>query len=202
MEQRSNEWFNQRLGRFTASRISDLLGVKGLGLTGESYAFKLATEIVFGREQDQLETWDMKRGNELEPVAFELFKSLHEFENIQESKFFPYGDNAGASPDGLVGLDAILEIKCPRSEKFFKLVAEGEKAIDKGYVAQMQMQMMCTNSQRAYFFNYIEYNGVPMYHEIIVERDEKMINLIKERIEEATVIRDEYVQYLLNNKQF
>jgi hypothetical protein len=87
MEQRSNEWFNQRLGRFTASRISDLLGVKGLGLTGESYAFKLATEIVFGREQDQLETWDMKRGNELEPLAFELFKSLHEFENIQESKF-------------------------------------------------------------------------------------------------------------------
>ena len=202
MEQRSSEWFNQRIGRFTASRISDLLGVKGLGLTGESYAFKLATEIVFGRDEEQLETWDMKRGNELEPVAFELFQSLHEFENVQPSQFFPFGDNAGASPDGLVGLDAVLEIKCPRPEKFFKLIAEGEKTIDKGYVAQMQMQMMCTNSQRAHFFNYIEYNSEPMYHEIIVERDEEMINLIKERIKEAAVIRDEYVQYLLNNKQF
>lgn len=202
MEQRSNEWFNQRIGRFTASRISELLGVKGLGQTGETYAFDLAAEIVFGRDEEELETWDMKRGKELEPIAFDLFCSLYPEYNIQPSEFFPYGDNAGASPDGLVGLDAVLEIKCPRPKKFFKLIAEGEKAIDKAYIDQMQMQMLCANSERAHFFNYIEYSNKPMWHEIVVKRDESRIELIKQRIDEAAIIRDEFVQYLINEKQF
>jgi putative phage-type endonuclease len=202
MEQRSSDWFRQRLGRFTASRITDLMGVKGLGQTGESYAFKLATEIVFGRDEEQIETWDMKRGNELEPKAFDLFCGLHPEYNVQPSEFFPFGDNAGASPDGLIGFDSVLEIKCPRPEKFFRLIAEGESAIDKGYIHQMQMQMMCTNSERAHFFNYIEYNAVPMWHEIIIQRDEQVIELIKQRIDEAAIIRDEFVQYFLTEKQF
>ena len=52
MLQRSKEWYDVRLGRFTASRISELMGVKGLGLTGENYAFELACEEVFGIEED------------------------------------------------------------------------------------------------------------------------------------------------------
>ena len=202
MLQRSDEWFEQRRGRFTASRISDLLGVKGLGKTGETYAFEKATEIVFGIEKDEIVSWDIKRGVELEPYAFEKFKELNEFENIQESMFFPYEDNAGASPDGLVGFDSILEIKCPRPKKFFRLIADGIKAIDSNYVDQMQMQMMCTNSQRCYFFNYIEWDDQVFHHTLIVDRDEERINLIKDRIREAVVLRDEFVQYLITNKQF
>lgn len=202
MLQRSDEWFEQRRGRFTASRISDLLGVKGLGKTGKTYAFEKATEIVFGIEKDEIVSWDIKRGVELEPYAFEKFKELNEFENIQESMFFPYEDNAGASPDGLVGFDSILEIKCPRPKKFFRLIADGIKAIDSNYVDQMQMQMMCTNSQRCYFFNYIEWDDQVFHHTLIVDRDEERINLIKDRIREAVVLRDEFVQYLITNKQF
>ena len=66
----------------------------------------------------------------------------------------------------------------------------------------MQMQMLCTNSQRAYFFNYIIYNGVEMWHEIIVERDESIIKLIKDRLEEAIIMKKEFIQYLIENKQF
>ena len=161
MEQRSKEWFKVREGRFTASRISDLLGVKGLGLTGETYAFEKACELVYGVDEDEsFESYDMKRGTELEPIAFRKFKELKEFDflDVQETTFFPYGSHAGASPDGLVGNNAILEIKCPRPTKFFNLVAKGFDAIDKEYIAQMQMQMLCTNSVKAYFFNYIIFN--------------------------------------------
>lgn len=205
MKQRSKEWFAVREGRFTASRIGELLGVKGLGLTGENYAFEKATELVYGvDEEENFETFDMKRGTELEPIAFRKFKELKEFDflDVQEATFFPLGDNAGSSPDGLVGHDEILEIKCPRSTKFFKLVAQGKEVIDKGYLDQMQMQMLCTNSKRCYFFNYIIFRGREMWHEIIIDRDEERIELIKKRIEEATKLRNEFVEYLTNNQQF
>lgn len=206
MKQRSKEWFNARLGRFTASRISELLGVKGLGLTGENYAFEKACELVFGvdEEEESFVSFDMQRGENLEPIAFAKFKELKEldFIDVKETTFFPYGSDAGASPDGLVGEDEILEIKCPRSKKFFKLVALGEKAIDSGYCDQMQFQMLCTNSKRCYFFNYIIFKGKEMWHEIIVERDEKRIEFIKERIIEATKLRNEFMAYLTENQQF
>jgi len=205
MNQRSKEWFSIREGRFTASRISELLGVKGLNLTGENYAFEKACELVYGVDEDEsFESFDMRRGIELEPIAFRKFKELKEYDflDVQETSFFVLGDSAGASPDGLVGNDAILEIKCPRSAKFFKLVAKGYDAIDKDYIDQMQMQMLCTNSKRCHFFNYIIFKGKEMWHEIIVERDEDRTELIKKRIIEATKIRDEYVAYLTNNQQF
>src|SRR5690606_38674409 len=183
-------------------RISDLLGVKGLGKTGETYAFEKAAEIAFGIEKDELVSWDIRRGVELEPYAFELFCELNKDENIQESMFFPYEDNAGASPDGLVGFDSVLEIKCPRPKKLFRLIADGVDAIDSNYIDQMQMQMMCTNSKQCYFFNYVEWGEEVFHHTLIVERDEERISLIKDRIKEAVVIRDEFVQYLITNKQF
>lgn len=205
MLQRSNDWFDARKGRFTASEIHKLLGVRGLGQTGESYIFEKAVEDVFGLdEENNFTSIDMQRGVTLEPLAFRKFKEIKEFEflDVQETTFFPYGLDAGASPDGLVGDNAILEIKCPRSTKFFNLVAKGYDAIDKEYIAQMQMQIMCTNSEKAYFFNYIIFNGVEMWHEIEINRDEKMIDLIKERIEQAIKIKNEYKEYLITNKQF
>jgi len=204
-QQRSKEWFNERLGRFTASEISKLLGVQGLGLTGEGYAFEKAIELVYGKdEEEDFTSFDMKRGIELEPLAFRKFQELKdlEFIEVKESYFFPYKDYAGASPDGLVGSDSILEIKCPRSAKFFGLIKGGIKDIDKGYIDQMQMQMMCSNSVQAYFFNYIIFNGQEMWHEIVIPRDDKRIELIKERLIKAVKIRDEFVEYLTNNQQF
>lgn len=204
-KQRSENWYNERLGRFTASEIHKLLGVKGLGQTGESYCFEKACEIVFGiDEEENFISADMQRGITLEPIAFRKFKELKELEfmEVKESYFFPFGENAGASPDGLVNQSGVLEIKCPRSKKFFRLVSDGEKAIDPEYYAQMQMQMLCSNSDCAYFFNYIIFKGVEMWHEIVVKRDEEMVTKIKERLIEATKLRDEYVQYLITNKQF
>ncbi len=205
MLQRSYEWFDFRLGKFTASEIHKLMGIQGLGKTGETYCFEKACELVFGKDEDEnFSSYDMQRGVALEPMAFRKFSELKamEFINVKECTFFPYNEHAGATPDGVVGNDAILEIKCPRSTKFFNLVAKGESEIDKEYFYQMQFQMLCSNSIQAHFFNYIIFKGVEMWHEITVNRCEKTIETIKQRIEIAIKLRDEFVEYLTNNKQF
>lgn len=205
MEQRSNNWYNQRLGKFTASEIHKLMGQKGLGETGKSYCFEKACEIVYGIDEDNnLETFDMKRGILFEPLAFRKFKEMKydEFIDVVECGFFNYCENSGASPDGLVGNDGILEIKCPRSTKFFSIVKDGIEAIDKQYLLQMQMQLLATNRKKAYFFNYLVFNAREMYHEIEIQRDENIIELMKERIKEAVTIRDLYVAQLKEKQQF
>ena len=66
----------------------------------------------------------------------------------------------------------------------------------------MQMQMFATKSKRAHFFNYLLENGKEYYHEIIIERDEDMIDLIKDRINMATEIKLDYITKLALNKQW
>lgn len=207
MLQRSPEWYSARRGRPTASQINRILGKETLAATKqaiESYADELANEIVFGiDESDEVLSWDMRRGIELEPIAFEKFRDLKylDFIDVEKCGFFVMGEG-GASPDGLVGKDAVLEIKVPRPNKFFGLVRKGYDAIDQKYIDQMQMQMMCTNSKRAHFFNYIIFNNVEMWHEIIVDRDDERIDLIKSRIDTVVRLRDEFVEYLTKNRQF
>lgn len=204
-EQRTDDWFKQRLGRFTASQISRLMGIKGLGDTGETYAFEKACEIVFGRDDSwNVETWDMKRGTEQEELAFELFKKqkARDFIKVEKASFFPLGKDSGASPDGLVRNDAILEIKCPRPDKFFKIIKNGIDAIDKAWLDQMQLAMKCTNSKRAHFYIYLIWNERELFHEVIIDYDKERVDLILERIKEAVKLRDQFVKELKSNVQF
>lgn len=202
LEQRSEEWFNARLGRFTASEISKLMGVKGLGKTGESYAIEKAIESVAGKDDREIFSGDLKRGVELEPLAFKKFaeNKFFDFLDVEETTFFEYGDHSGATPDGLVSDNSILEIKCPQLVKFYKIVADGE--IDTVYEWQMQHQMLCADRENSYFFNYIIDKGIEYWHEIIVNRDEKKIDLIKSRLNEAIEIKLNYIEKINSNKQW
>ncbi len=172
-----------------------MLGIKALGLTGEGYAMEMAIDEVFGREEG-FTSFDMQRGIELEPLAFNNFKEKKalEFIDVQNCGFFPYCENSGASPDGLVGEDAILEIKCPTRKTFFKLKLTNE--IDSKYFAQMQMQMLSTGREKGYFFNYIIIDGVEHTHEIEVERCEVTIEKIKTRLIEAIEIKNKFINKL------
>lgn len=200
--QRSIEWKNSRYGKFTASEIVKLLGVRGLGETGKSYAIEKAIEELFGEMEERFISYDMQNGIDTEPLAFAKFKELKglEFLEVTNCSFFTFGEDAGASPDGLVSDDAILEIKCPKSTTFFKLVATNE--VDPKYYAQMQMQLLCTARNKAYFFNYLIHEGAEYYHEIIIERDDVLIDKIKERLIEAIEIKNEYITKINNNRQW
>lgn len=201
-EQRTQDWKIERFGKFSASEIIKLLGVRGLGETGKTYAIEKAIEELYGEMEENFISFDMQRGIELEPLAFAKFKELKEldFLEVENCSFFKFNEHAGASPDGLVSDDAVLEIKCPKSTTFFELVATNE--IDKKYYAQIQMQMLCTNRNKAYFFNYLIHEGTEYHHEIIVERDEDMIELIKQRLDEAIEIKKEYINKINTNKQW
>ena len=180
------------------------MGIKALGQTGDTYAFEKACEIVYGLdEDDQFVSYDMMKGIELEPLAFERFKASKalEFIDVQKVGFVPYGDNSGSSPDGLVNDDELVEIKCPKAATFFRIVADGIEAIKKEYIDQMQHQMMCTKRKGCYFYVYIVHNGLEMSHELYIPRDEARIALIESRTLEAVKIRDEYVELLNKNRQ-
>lgn len=197
-EQRTDIWYEQRGGRFTASVASDLIAdgraKESIGESFYTLCKRVANERFFGIDTSwNVESWDMKRGIETEPEAFELLASLMrtgkviqgERHILETCAFFPYNDNAGASPDGIVlDSDIIAEIKCPRPEKVFELIKQNSiNAIDKKHYAQMQMQMLCTNSNRCVYFVYCIYKEKPVYHWIIVDRDESLIEKIKTRIE-------------------
>lgn len=206
--QRTKEWYDARLGRFTASQISRLLGKDTLQKTKDAidnFALEKAIESIYGLEEDQFVSFDMQRGIALEPLAFRKFKQLKELEflTVKECGFYPYNEHGGASPDGIVSNNSILEMKCPKRGKFFKIVANGISEVDNTYIAQMQKQMLCTGSERAYFFNYhIDEMGFEYWHELIIERDEAMIDLIKDRIEMAAEIKINYINKIHQNKQF
>jgi putative phage-type endonuclease len=197
--QRTEQWYNGRLGKFTASEIHKLMGTRGLGQTGETYAKEKAIEEVFGQIEESFKSFDMQRGIDTEPIAFKRFAELMD-EPVTTCGSFAYNEHSGASPDGLVGEDAILEIKCPRGNKFFKLVA-GEE-IDKEYFYQMQHQMLCTNRNKAYFFNFLIHEFKEYWHVIQVLRCDSTIELMKNRIEEATQLKLKYVELLKNNSQW
>lgn len=200
--QRSDEWHEQRKGRFTASEIYKLMGIKALGETGKGYAFDKAVEELYGETEETFISYDMQRGIELEPLAFAKFQELKEpeFLQVETCGFFNFGESAGASPDGLVGEDAILEIKCPKPSTFFKLVATNE--IKDQYLYQMQLQMMATKRNKAHFFNYCVIDGIEYWHEIIVTKDDVICDKMEARIKEASELKQEYINNLNNNKQW
>ena len=200
--QRSAEWHESRLGKFTSSEIHKLMGIKGLGLTGEGYAFDKAVESFLGIAEENFVTYDMQMGIELEPLAFNKFSEIMDlqFIKVDNCGFIEFTDYTGSSPDGLVDDNSVLEIKCPKASTFFKLVADGK--IDDKYFYQMQHQMMCTGRQKAYLFNYYILDGVEYHHTIEVLRDEEVLDKMRKRISEAVKIRDQYISKLNNNKQF
>lgn len=202
IEQRSEEWFEQRLGKFTASQIHKLMGIKGLGETGKSYAIEKAIEQLFGEIDENFVSYDMQRGIDLEPLAFAKFKEIKGFDfiDVKNCSFIELSKESGASPDGLVGEDGILEIKCPNSNTFFKLVSDGE--VDKKYYYQVQMQMLATGRNKAYFFNYLVHEGLEFWHEIVIDRDDKICDLMLSRIAEASEIKKEYINKINKNKQW
>jgi predicted phage-related endonuclease len=229
-KQRSNEWFELRRGRFTASRASEMLTngsrqmtdeemiaykeaepkgrKKTIAIVGESletYAFEKAIEDLFGLQDhsDDYISKDMQRGIDEEPLAFAMFsrKKALDFIDVEESEFCCYGDHAGASPDGVVSNNSGLEIKCPKRLKFFKIVANGVDDIDKSYIDQMQFQMMCTGAKQTYFVVYFRGLETEHMHEIIVPRDEERIAFIKERLDYAVERKEYYKQQIIKNSQ-
>jgi len=139
MSQRSEEWKEARKGRMTASNAATI-ATNGKGL--ESYAYEILAEKYSNNSEESFTSFDMKRGIELEEQARMTYELEHE--EVQQVGFVEMDEFAGCSPDGLVGEDGGMEIKCPNDVNFFRLMVNGESEIDKKYLWQVQMSLLIT----------------------------------------------------------
>ena len=178
-EQRTDEWYAIRKGKMTASNAETIIA-NGKGL--ETYIYNLMAEYYSSAEKENYINADMQRGIDLEPEArleFEFYTGL----DVQEVGFIEYNDFIGVSPDGLIGDDGLIEIKCPNDSIYFKLLLSNN--IKPEYIAQMQMQMYVTDRQYCYFVSYNPNFEKSLYIKKI-NRDEEMINKLKKGLERGT----------------
>ena len=109
--QNTDEWFNLRLGRFTASTFKDLFMSKSTS-GYEKSIYKPVFERLTNELPESFSSEYMERGHELEPIAKDVYE-MESFNIVKNGGFFTFGEWIGASPDGLIDSDGILEIKCP-----------------------------------------------------------------------------------------
>lgn len=145
MQQRSDEWFKARAGNATASRFGDVMatGKNGNTLAGyKNYLAQLVIERLTGQPVDIYQSKEMLWGTEYEPTA-RLFYELATGDSVEETGFLKHDElAAGASPDGLVNSDGLVEIKCPNTSTHLETL-HSEK-VPKQYYWQMQGQMWIT----------------------------------------------------------
>lgn len=147
IEQGSNEWFQMRLGKVTASRIADLMSKVKSGESAGRKKLKneLARERLTGKRIESYTNAAMERGTALEPLArasYEVKMGLF----IDQLPFVnhPVISMAGCSPDGLIGNDGLIEIKCPLPDNHLEHFINDGKDLISRYYAQVQFQMACT----------------------------------------------------------
>lgn len=155
MQQREEDWFRARLGRLTASRMADVLAKTKTGYSAsrDNYSMELALERITGTRQECFVSQAMQWGTDTEPEA----RTAYEMRTgvlVQEVGFVPHPqiDMAGASPDGLIGSDGLLEIKCPDSKQHFAYLLG--KTAPKKYQPQMLWQLACTGRAWCDFASY------------------------------------------------
>lgn len=139
--QGTDEWFAARLGKVTASRVSDVMMAKTTA-GYQNYQAQLICERLTGQPVETFKSQAMEHGSETEDQA-RAYYSLTTGNAVQEVGFVPHAtlQMAGASPDGLISDIGVLEIKCPQPAKHIKNLMGG--TIDKAYRLQMQWQMVC-----------------------------------------------------------
>jgi len=143
--QGTDEWLQLKAGRFSGTNAAALLvngrSASGMGAELQSLIYAKAAEYVEGPDLDTYKSPAMIRGNELEPVARQRYEDEY-FTQVSEVGFISLGDYFGVSPDGLVGEDGAIEIKCPGGAKYIRFVDTGE--IPKAHYAQMQWLLYIT----------------------------------------------------------
>ena len=181
MEQRSAEWYEERRGKLTASPfIMILRGKKGAYLKSrETHMRQLLAERLTGEVAEGYESRAMMDGIEFEPMARMAYEARYGVP-VMEVGFInhPAIKGLGASPDGLVGDDGGLEIKCPKSQTHLSVILDNE--IDEAHMVQIQVALSCSGRG---WWDYVNYDhrapdNLSLYIRR-VERDEAMIELIE-----------------------
>jgi len=155
IEQGTPEWFAARLGKATGSRIADIIAKTktGYSTSRANYAAQLVCERLTGKVAESFINAAMQWGTETEPLARAAYE-VKTGEMVDQVGFVdhPSIENSGASPDGLVGLFGMLEIKCPNTATHIETLLSQQ--VPTKYITQMQWQMACAGRQWCDFVSF------------------------------------------------
>jgi len=198
MEQRTDEWFKARLGKVTASKVSDVLAKikSGEAAVRRNYKMQLATERLTNQKTDTYINQAMQDGIDREDTAREIYEIVRDIK-VEQVGFIdhPTIKMAGASPDGLLPDNGVLEIKCPIETTHTTNLLE--RKLPSRYISQVQWQIACTGAEYA---NFVSYN--PNFEPklqlmfIEVERDNEYIEMLEEEVSTFLLEVDEVVKTL------
>lgn len=178
-KQGTDAWLMERCGKVTASRIADLMAKtkSGWGATRANYAAQLIAERLTGTVAPSFTNAAMQHGTETEPEARRAYEFFID-RDVQQVGFVNHQgiEMAGASPDGLVGDDGLVEIKCPNTATHIETLLGGN--VPDKYVKQMQFQMICTQRSWCDFASYD--NRLPERMRLFVKRVEWDSDLARE----------------------
>lgn len=184
--QGSSEWLQARLGKLTASD-SQAIATAGKGL--ETLCIEKVAQRLTGKAEEGYKSPAMQKGNDLEAEA----RNAYEIETgnlVTQVGFCELDEDVGASPDGMVEDDGLVEIKCKTDTVFVKELLSDE--IDTAHVWQMQFQMWVTDRK---WCEYVVYN--PNFEKSLiirrVNRDDVAISRIKAGVETGKALIKSYL---------
>lgn len=150
------EWFAQRCGKVTASRVADVIATtkSGVSASRKNYLAQLVAERLTGTVEAGYSNAAMQWGTEKEPEARALYAIMHAVEEVTEASFVEHPDigMTGASPDGYVGENGLVEIKCPNTATHIETLLS--QVVPAKYITQMQWQLACTGRDWCDFVSY------------------------------------------------
>lgn len=182
MDQHSPEWWAIRCGKITASRIGDIMArtQKGAYTAARGhYLREKVAERITGKPRDRRRVASLDARLELEPDA----RAAYEFYYDQKIDLIGFVEhpripNAGCSPDGLIGADGGIEIKCCDAEQHLEIITAD--AIEPGYLYQCHFNIACTERD---WWAFVPFNpDMPEEAKVfrkIIERDEVVIASIE-----------------------
>lgn len=190
MEQRTDEWHAARLGKVTASRVADVVAKTktGYGASRANYMAELICERLTGVPQDSFVSSAMQWGTDTEPLARAAYEAASG-ELVIETGFVPHSQvvSSGASPDGLIGEDGLLEIKCPNTSTHIDTLLG--QSVPAKYMTQMQWQMACTGRKWCDFVSFDP--RMPEGMRMFVKRVQRDDAMIADLVKEVTIFLEE-----------
>jgi len=198
MEQRTDEWFAARLGKVTASRVADVVAKTktGYGASRANYMADLIVERLTGQKASSFTNQAMEWGVEQEPNARAAY-SAKTGELVEEVGFIDHAtiQMSGASPDGRIGGEGLVEFKCPSTATHLEYILTD--AVPGKYIVQMQWQMACTAAAWCDFASYDP--RLPPHLQLFIKRvprDEKHIAELEAEVSKFLSELDEKVSKL------
>jgi putative phage-type endonuclease len=202
MEQRTEDWFAVRLGKVTASKIADVVAKTKTGYSASraNYMAQLVVERLTGVKEASFTNDAMQWGIDKEPEARAAWEAKVG-ELVEEVGFIHHPTilMSGASPDGLVNDDGMVEIKCPNTATMLDYILD--KTVPQKYLYQMQWQMACANKEWCDFVAYDPRLPENLRLLVIrVKRDNEMIAMLETEVKKFLTELDDKVTALKEAK--